>query len=232
VTVVCGGDWVQALPVVPGDSVPDIVAATLQRSPVWRNVSVLSLRTNMRLRRPGSTAEQIQRIERFAQWLRDVETGRVNSATHMISHFQTIFVSFSSHLPSWSVSPEMSAPDVGRDEPYLPMIEQCYGNIANQGTSNLMTPYIHAWPIDGGCQSSPTAASRETGVRVDNQQSARPDTRLVGLDLTQAVFSQGQLYVELSRVTNAESSTILLPNNVDILARKALNVVYPQIFQS
>lgn len=51
----------------------------------------------------------------------------------------------------------------------------------------------------------------------------------VGIDLRVQPFSHGQLYVALSRTTNAENVSLLLsPDNTD---RKVDNVVYPEVLQ-
>ena len=68
-TVVFGGDFQQTLPVIVRGSRPQIVSACLQRSIIWRQLTVLTLKTNMRLGQ--DPAEQD-----FAQWLLDVGHGR------------------------------------------------------------------------------------------------------------------------------------------------------------
>lgn len=69
-TIVFGGDFQQTLPVVPKGSQEDIVAASLPRSYLWRNIQTLHLRRNMRLEQ--ATPEEVV----FAEWLLDVGHGR------------------------------------------------------------------------------------------------------------------------------------------------------------
>ena len=49
ITVVLGGDFRQILPVIPKAVREEIVAASLRRSVLWKDVEILTLDTNMRL---------------------------------------------------------------------------------------------------------------------------------------------------------------------------------------
>ena len=70
VTVVFGGDYQQILPVMPRVTQPDIVAASLFSSHIWRQLTVLKLIKNMRVQ---DDPEERQ----FAQWLMDIGHGRL-----------------------------------------------------------------------------------------------------------------------------------------------------------
>lgn len=72
IPVVFGGDFQQILPVVRRGQREDIVAASLRRSVLWREIEVLRLKTNMRLQQDGASAE----ARHFAEWLLDVGCGR------------------------------------------------------------------------------------------------------------------------------------------------------------
>ena len=70
VTVVFGGDFQQILPVVVKGGREQIVGQCLQRSRLWKDIEILTLKTNMCLE--NSTEEE----KEFAQWLLDVGHGR------------------------------------------------------------------------------------------------------------------------------------------------------------
>ena len=69
-TVVFGGDFQQTLPIIPKGSRAQIVGGCLQRSPMWRSITVLHLHQNMRL----NTAVEAE--ANFAQWQLDVGQGK------------------------------------------------------------------------------------------------------------------------------------------------------------
>src|ERR1051326_5629424 len=60
------GDFRQILPVIKRGTRGQIVSATLKRSPLWRRVTTLRLSENMRLLRPGLSAEDRAQIASFS----------------------------------------------------------------------------------------------------------------------------------------------------------------------
>jgi ATP-dependent exoDNAse (exonuclease V) alpha subunit len=73
-TVVFGGDYQQILPVIVKGSRGDIVNASLMASPMWQELQVLKLQTNMRV---GQDEEE----RAFATWLTDIGHGRHTDET-------------------------------------------------------------------------------------------------------------------------------------------------------
>ena len=65
IPTVFGGDFAQILPVVPGGTELDVVAANIQRSPLWGHFRRLFLRQNMRLQEGQANID-------FSLWLKDM----------------------------------------------------------------------------------------------------------------------------------------------------------------
>ncbi|KAM0931492.1 hypothetical protein ACQ4PT_000481 [Festuca glaucescens] len=76
-TVILGGDFRQVLPVIEGGSRNEIIDASLIASPLWRHVTVLSLKENMRLSRPGLSSADREELSIFSQWILDVGNGDI-----------------------------------------------------------------------------------------------------------------------------------------------------------
>jgi len=67
-TVLFGGDFRQTLPVIPHGTRQQVVAASIRRGRIWRDVNMLYLDQNMRL-------EQSPEMQEFANWLLNVGAG-------------------------------------------------------------------------------------------------------------------------------------------------------------
>ncbi|KAM0918645.1 hypothetical protein ACQ4PT_008729 [Festuca glaucescens] len=80
-TVIFGGDFRQVLPVIEGGSRNEIIDASLIASPLWRHVTVLRLKENMRLKRPDISPSECEQLSLFAQWILDVGNGDVPGST-------------------------------------------------------------------------------------------------------------------------------------------------------
>ncbi|XP_012841489.1 PREDICTED: uncharacterized protein LOC105961772 [Erythranthe guttata] len=74
--VVLGGDFRQILPVILKASRQDIVHATINSSPLWKNCKVLTLQKNMRLQSCASTCT-VEEIKEFADWILKIGNGEI-----------------------------------------------------------------------------------------------------------------------------------------------------------
>ncbi|XP_074374348.1 uncharacterized protein LOC141714746 [Apium graveolens] len=68
-TVVCGGDFRQILPVIPQGERVDIIDASLNSSYLWDHFKIYELKQNMRLRKDGVDEIEAERITSFDRWL-------------------------------------------------------------------------------------------------------------------------------------------------------------------
>ena len=74
-TVVCGGDFRQILPVIPKGTRSDIFYAALNSSHLWPFYSIYELKENICLSRGKLTGIEASKISRFDKWLLKVREG-------------------------------------------------------------------------------------------------------------------------------------------------------------
>ncbi|XP_069146144.1 uncharacterized protein [Solanum lycopersicum] len=74
-TIVCGGDFRQILPVIPKGTRADIVDASLNNSHLWPYFSIYELKENMRLTCGEVMGSEVERIASFDRWLLQIGDG-------------------------------------------------------------------------------------------------------------------------------------------------------------
>ncbi|XP_074352578.1 uncharacterized protein LOC141691719 [Apium graveolens] len=74
-TVVCGGDFHQILPVIPQGERADIIDASLNSSYLWPHFEIYELKQNMRLHKEGIDAVEAEKIALFDKWLLQIGDG-------------------------------------------------------------------------------------------------------------------------------------------------------------
>lgn len=129
ITTLFGGDWAQTLPVVPNASPGEIVRACLQRSPHWPATTVLRLRTNMRLSRPGMTPHETLQLRDFSQWLLRVGKGLNVNHEGLIQFPPSVRVL---QPPPVRDNDALNHEQGTRPPLQQPLIEHCYGNIRDR----------------------------------------------------------------------------------------------------
>ncbi|KAL8105984.1 hypothetical protein AgCh_029703 [Apium graveolens] len=77
ITVVFGGDFRQILPVVEKGNRQDIVSICINRSYIWDEIMLFTLKQNMRLHRGNSDAIN-NAIDEFSKWVLDIGDGRLS----------------------------------------------------------------------------------------------------------------------------------------------------------
>ncbi|XP_019173254.1 PREDICTED: uncharacterized protein LOC109168728 [Ipomoea nil] len=73
-TLVLDGDFRQILPVIPKETRPMVVGATINSSYLWRNCKVLRLTKNLRLQSLASNKDR-QTVDWFSRWIADIGDG-------------------------------------------------------------------------------------------------------------------------------------------------------------
>ncbi|KAH9722014.1 ATP-dependent DNA helicase [Citrus sinensis] len=74
-TIVCGGDFRQILPVVPKGTRADIVDASLNSSYLWPFFKIYELKQNMRLYNGSVSGSEAAKIASFDKWLLQIGNG-------------------------------------------------------------------------------------------------------------------------------------------------------------
>lgn len=174
ITVLFGGDFQQTLPVVTKGTRPDIVHATIQRSPVWNDIHVLHLHENMRVQRHPDSLP-------FSQWLLDIGHGKSDGISFSVTHIPDSMLSQSENDLIESVYSSMTnknplpSPDYFRQRAILttqnkqvhdlnysildrlPSVEQLYSSADSysmdcptlQETSNIPVEFLHSLNASG-----------------------------------------------------------------------------------
>nr|GEU95917.1 DNA helicase [Tanacetum cinerariifolium] len=75
-SILLGGDFRQTLPVKKGASKMEIITSCISQSELWPHFKVFILNKDMRLSRPGVSADERNLISSFALWLMDIGDGR------------------------------------------------------------------------------------------------------------------------------------------------------------
>ena len=82
--VVLGGDPKQILPVIENGSKSQIINASIVRSYLWNNVTILYLTENMRLRKIEPTSTEYIEQNNFNNWILGIGNGTIKKHSILI----------------------------------------------------------------------------------------------------------------------------------------------------
>ncbi|XP_058725711.1 uncharacterized protein LOC131597006 [Vicia villosa] len=240
--VVFGGDFRQILPVVPRGSRSDIVHSAINASYIWNSVQVLTLTKNMRLQ-SGDMRDYYSS--------NTVDKSEINDDT-VVNILNPEFLSSlrTSGLPTHHLKLKVGTPIM-----LMRNIDQseglCNGTrliviklgthvieasiIAGKNCGNQvyiprmdMSPSQSPWPFKLNRRQFPIIVSY--AMTINKSQGQSLDT--VGLYLPRDVFTHGQIYVALSRVTTKQGIKILIHDQHAKVKTTTTNVVYKEIFDN
>ncbi|XP_074355163.1 uncharacterized protein LOC141693869 [Apium graveolens] len=129
-TVVCGGDFRQILPVIPQGERVDIINASLNSSYLWPHFEIFELKQNMRLHREGIDEIEAEKIASFDRWLLQIRDGSLyeNPAQELI------------RIPPELCSPTTENPMEGIVGEVYPSLLENYKKIAYIKERAILTP--------------------------------------------------------------------------------------------
>jgi hypothetical protein len=78
--VVFGGDPKQILPVIENGTKEQIINACITNSYLWKNIDILLLTENMRLKKQNMTSDEYEKLLQFNNWILSVGDGQHSSS--------------------------------------------------------------------------------------------------------------------------------------------------------
>ncbi|XP_074351966.1 uncharacterized protein LOC141691121 [Apium graveolens] len=237
ITVIFGGDFRKILLVITYGSRSDIVSACITRSKLWNICKIFVLQQNMRLSISNNVTEN-DRIKKFAEWVLDVGNGNIevcDSHLDTTAEFRikipTKFCNMKDSCSNLSVD---RAQDFGGSDAELDvafptkyLVSLTVPGLPNhnlklkEGCEVICGSFVgtqHFIPRMECCPSDTKLPFKLIRKQMPLQicyamtinKSQGQCLEMVGLFLPKGVFTHGQLYVAISRVTSPDGLKIFI----------------------
>ncbi|XP_074323536.1 uncharacterized protein LOC141660450 [Apium graveolens] len=255
ITVVLGGDFRQILPVITYGDRADIVGACITRSRLWSICQVFLLTENMRLKQGESDSES-EELKKFAKWYLS-ERAILTSTNQTVGHLNSLIVD---KLPGESVSyfsvdaaEEFGGTDEDLNEAFpieylnslnvagmpphdlklkVGAVVMLMRNLNQNLGSKHFIPRMELSPSDTKMPFKLVRKQMPLQIcyAMTINKSQGQSLKTVGLYLPKSVFTHGQYYVVISRVTSPTGLTIFVDHESGVATNITQNVVYKEVF--
>ncbi|GJR86735.1 ATP-dependent DNA helicase PIF1-like protein [Tanacetum coccineum] len=242
-TMVFGSDFRQVLPVIPKGSRQDIVSASLKQSYLWHHCKVLKLTKNMRLT-VGARPEDVTEIQ--IDVLEEIFIDQADDPVASIVYFTYPNILDNIHDPSYFKERAVLAP---RNEvvdninkhlldkfPGEEMVYLSCDSVDKTERNAAIDKLIFSPEFINGLKffgvPNHRLALKVVSFAMTINKSQGQSLSNVGLYFPLPVFTHGQLYVDVSRVTSKKGLKVDVCDKDGNLSKRTTNVIYKEVLHS